>query len=85
LTPVQYRSWRDTGLRGYGADGLPGRRFRGRWAARNALFADLMVRTGMRLTEQASLTAPEIPRNGGGQAYHRFWLPVAIAKGGSAR
>jgi hypothetical protein len=39
----------------------------------------------MRLTEQGSLTALEIPRSGGGQAYHRFWLPAAIAKGGSAR
>src|SRR5437868_13116139 len=34
LTPAQYRSWRDTGLRGYAADGLPDRRFRGRWATR---------------------------------------------------
>jgi len=85
LTPAQYRSWRDTGLRGYGADGLPDQRFRGRWAARNALFADLMVRTGLRLTEQASLAALEVPQRGGGQAYHRFWLPAAIAKGGSAR
>jgi site-specific recombinase XerD len=85
LTPAQYRSWRDTGLRGYDAQGLPDRRFRGRWAARNGLFADLMVRTGMRLTEQGSLAALEVPRSGGGQAYHRFWLPAAIAKGGSAR
>ena len=85
LTPVQYRSWRDAGLRGYAADGLPDYRFRGRWAARNALFADLMVRTGLRLTEQASLVALEVPQRGGGQAYHRFWLPAAIAKGGSAR
>jgi site-specific recombinase XerD len=85
LTPAQYLSWRDIGLRGYGADGFPGRRFRVRWAARNALFADLMVRTGLRLTEQASLAALEVPQRGGGQAYHRFWLPAAIAKGGSAR
>jgi site-specific recombinase XerD len=85
LTPAQYRSWRDAGLRGYGTDGLPGRRFRGRWAARNALFADLMVRTGLRLTEQASLAALEVPQRGGGQSYYRFWLPAAIAKGGSAR
>jgi len=47
LAPAQYRSWRDTGLRGYDADGLADRRFRGRWATRNALFADLMVRTGL--------------------------------------
>ena len=85
LTPAQYRSWRDTGLRGYDAGGLPDRRFRGRWAARNALFADLMVRTGMRLTEQGSLTGLEIQHSGGKEAYHRFWLPAAIAKGGSAR
>jgi site-specific recombinase XerD len=85
LTAAQYRSWRDTGLRGYGTDGLPDRRFRGRWAARNALFADLMVRTGLRLTEQASLAALEVPQHEGPQAYHRFWLPAAIAKGGSAR
>jgi hypothetical protein len=43
LTPVQYRRWRDTGLRGYRADGLPDAGFRGRWASRNALFADVMV------------------------------------------
>jgi Phage integrase, N-terminal SAM-like domain len=85
LTLAQYRSCRDTGLRGCDARGLPGRRFRGRWASRNALFTDLMVRTGMRLTEQGSLTALEIPRSGGGHAYHRFWLPAPIAKGGSAR
>jgi len=85
LTPAQYRSWRDTGLRGYDADGLADRRFRGRWATRNALFADLMVRTGMRLAEQGSLTLLEVPNSGGSQAYHRFWLPAAIAKGGSAR
>jgi hypothetical protein len=41
LTPVQYRRWRDTGLRGYRADGLPDAGFRGRWASRNALFADV--------------------------------------------
>jgi hypothetical protein len=33
----------------------------------------------------ASLAALEVPQRGGGQAYHRFWLPAAIAKGGSAR
>jgi site-specific recombinase XerD len=84
LTPEQYRRWRDVGLRGYGTDGLPEPGFRGRWAARNAAFADLMVRTGLRLTEQASLTVGELPA-AGGSAYHRFWLPAAVAKGRSAR
>ncbi len=54
LPPASYRLWRDVGVRGYSPDGLPSPRFRGRWAARNAAFTDLMVRTGMRLTEQAS-------------------------------
>jgi site-specific recombinase XerD len=85
LTPEQYRRWRDVGLRGYDPDGLPDPRFGGRWAARNAAFADLMVRTGLRLAEQASLTVAELPTAGGGAAYHRFWLPAAVAKGGSAR
>ncbi len=85
LTPVQYRHWRDAGLRGYGADGLPDAGFRGRWASRNALFADVMVRTGLRLAEQASLTVLEVPCGGSGQAYQRFWLPAAVAKNGSAR
>lgn len=85
LPPGSYRLWRDVGVRGYGADGLPWRRFRGRWAARNAAFADLMVRTGLRLTEQASLTVHEVPRRAGLGGYQRFWLPGAIAKNASAR
>ncbi|CAL9676292.1 hypothetical protein [Streptomyces sp. enrichment culture] len=85
LPPASYRLWRDVGLRGYGPDGLPSRRFRGRWAARNAAFTDLMVRTGMRLSEQAHLTRLEVPTGAGAGGYQRFWLPGAIAKYFSAR
>jgi site-specific recombinase XerD len=85
LTPAQYRQWRDTGLRGYRPGGLPDEGFRGRWASRNALFADVMVRTGLRLAEQASLTVGEVPADDGGVAYQRFWLPEAIAKNRSSR
>lgn len=87
LPPQDYRRWRDVGLRGYGTDGLPRAGFRGRWAARNAAFADLMVRTGLRLSEQASLSVFDLPRTPapGGLGYRRFWLPAAIAKGSSAR
>jgi hypothetical protein len=60
-------------------------RFKGRWAARNATFTDLMVRTGMRLSEQASLTTFEMPTQPGLGGYQRFWLPGAIAKYFSAR
>jgi integrase len=85
LPPASYRLWRDVGLRGYGPDGLPSRRFRGRWSARNAAFADLMVRTGMRLSEQAHLTRLEVPTGPEAGGYQRFWLPGAIAKYFSAR
>jgi site-specific recombinase XerD len=85
LPPAQYRQWRDVGVRGYGPGGLADPGFRGRWAARNALFADLLVRTGLRLSEQSSLCASEVPVAQGGGGYQRFWLPAAIAKGGSAR
>jgi hypothetical protein len=85
LPPASYRRWRDVGVRGYGANGLPSGRFRGRWAARNATFTDLTVRTGMRLSEQASLTVLEVPVQAGQGGYQRFWLPGAIAKNSSAR
>jgi site-specific recombinase XerD len=85
LPPAAYRRWRDVGVRGYTADGVPDPTFRGRWASRNATFCDLMVRTGMRLTEQASLTVFEVPLDRGAGGYQRFWLPAAVAKGGSAR
>jgi integrase len=85
LPPASYRLWRDVGLRGYGPDGLPSGRFKGRWAARNAAFTDLMARTGMRLSEQASLTVTEMPLQAGMGGYQRFWLPGAIAKYFSAR
>jgi len=87
LPPVEYRMWRDVGVRGFDAAGLPGPGFRGQWAARNATFCDVMVRTGLRLAEQCALTVFEVPwpapELGGG--YTRFWLPEAVAKGRSAR
>ncbi|MET3176632.1 UNVERIFIED_ORG: site-specific recombinase XerD [Arthrobacter sp. UYCu721] len=85
LPARSYRMWRDVGVRGYRPDGLRDAGFRGRWAARNAAFMDLMVRTGLRLTEQVSLTPFEVPRAGGPRGYQRFWLPAAVAKAGSAR
>ncbi|MEU9945586.1 hypothetical protein [Streptomyces lavendulae] len=85
MPPATYRLRRDVGLRGYGPDGLPSGRFRGRWAALNATFSGLMVRTGLRLTEQASVTVFEIPASVALGGYQRFWLPGVIAKDFSAR
>jgi hypothetical protein len=44
-----------------------------------------MVRTGLRLSEQAGLTMFEVPLERRHAGYQRFWVPPAIAKGGSAR
>lgn len=85
LPPGSYRLWRDVGVRGFDRRGLPSPGFRGRWAARNAVFCDLMVRTGLRLSEQAALTVLELPLDRTEDGYQRFWLPAAIAKGRSAR
>ena len=85
LPAASYRRWRDIGVRGYGRDGLAEPGFRGRWAARNAAFCDLMVRTGLRLAEQTALTIFEVPLDRSIAGYVKFWLPPAIAKGGSAR
>ena len=85
LPPDSYRRWRDAGVRGFTADGLPSAGFRGRWAGRNSAFCDLMVRTGLRLSEQAALTVFDVPLGRGAGGYQRFWLAEAVAKGRSAR
>ena len=85
LPPADYRRWRDIGIRGSGADGLPTEAFRGRWAARNTTYCDLMVRTGLRVSEQSALSVFEVPHSRGLGGFQRFWLPASIAKGRSAR
>lgn len=83
--PPSYRRWRDVGVRGYHDDGLRDSAFRGRYAARNAVFCDLMVRTGMRLSEQASLSVFEVPDLDVDRVYSPTWLPPAVCKNGSGR
>lgn len=85
LPPKTYRRWRDIGLRGFDASGLPDPAFRGRFGARNATYADLMFRTGLRLREQTSLTLFDLPTCDGSLANYRMPLPNAIAKNGSGR
>ncbi|MDZ8162162.1 tyrosine-type recombinase/integrase [Microbacterium aquimaris] len=85
LPSASYRVWRDIGVRGYGPDGRRDDAFRGRWASRNATFTDMLIRTGLRLTEQASLLTVELPAPSRTNGYHRFYLPRGIAKGGSER
>jgi len=56
-----YLLWRDVGLRGRFPDGCRDPSWRGRHDERNALFADLLIYTGMRLGEASCLLAPELP------------------------
>ncbi len=50
------------------------------YASRNAAYADLMLRTGLRLSEQTSLSVFEVPEAVPGVAFAHAWLPGAIAK-----
>ena len=81
--------FRDVGLRGRLPDGAEDPRWRGRHGERNALFAELLATTGLRLAEASSLLACELPLLDGPDARDRrllpFRLPAAIAKGGKAR
>lgn len=85
LPASSYRTWRDVGLRGYLPSGMPDKNFRGRWSARNSTFADLLIRTGMRLNEGATLLLAEIPPPDGSSGYQQFYLSPSVAKGGSER
>jgi len=80
-----YRQWRDVGVRGFLPSGLPDPSFRGRFASRNAGFTDLMIRAGLRISEQVGLSLYELPRPTAGQLNAKTWLPALIAKAGSAR
>jgi site-specific recombinase XerD len=81
-----YLSWRDVGLAGRLPDGSPDPSWRGRHDERNCLFADLLIFTGMRLGEAASLLAVELPgiRRAPGQVA-AISLAAAVTKRSRAR
>ncbi|HEU5376222.1 MAG TPA: site-specific integrase [Ktedonobacteraceae bacterium] len=62
LSLEDYVCFREVGLRGRLPDGQDDPSFRGRNGARNVAFAELLVTTGMRLTEANSLLMLELPR-----------------------
>jgi len=81
----EYMVWRDVGLRGHLPAGGPDPAWRGRHGARNALFADLLVGTGMRLSEASSLLVNEIPPLVEGRMNGDLHLAAAVCKGSRAR
>jgi len=61
ITLDQYRVFRDVGLRGLLPDGRPDPTVDRRHATRDALFADMLVETGLRITEGSAQLVWEIP------------------------
>ncbi|GLR78893.1 site-specific integrase (plasmid) [Azospirillum oryzae] len=61
ITLDDYLRFRDIGLLGRLPDGRPDPSFRGRNALRNAAFAELLVTTGLRLTEATRILKAELP------------------------
>ena len=80
LTPRTFRLWRDVGLRGYDANGLPEPGWRSRCDDRNAAFADLLFDSGLRLREGGCLLTLEVPQALNGQLYYEGTVAAAIAK-----
>ncbi|MGW6394265.1 tyrosine-type recombinase/integrase [Streptomyces sp. NPDC055103] len=85
LSHEDFMLWRDIGLRGLLPDGSPDVRWRGRNGERNALFADLLVCTGMRLGEAASVLTTELPPVTGRRLIGDITVSAAVAKRGKAR
>src|SRR3546814_1136157 len=76
VTMDDYRIFREVGLRGLTPDGAERPGARDRNGLRNALFADLLVTTGLRLEEASGLLAHELAAidHDHDQA-QQLWLP----------
>ena len=81
-----YLTWRDVGLAGRLPGGRPDSSWRGLHDERNCLFADLLIFTGMRLGEAASLLVAELPgiRSSAGRV-PAMSLAAAVTKRSRAR
>lgn len=83
-----YRVFRDVGLRGLAMDGSERPGARDRNGMRNALFAELLVTTGLRLEEASFLLASELAALVAQASRNRqAWLelPLALTKGDRGR
>lgn len=85
----RYLVFRDVGLRGKLPDGREDPTWRGRNGERNALFAELLITTGLRLQEASSLLLNELPeldmRPDSTARSLGFRLAAATAKGSRGR
>ena len=83
LTRDQYVAFRTVGLLGRLPDGSEDLEWTGRNGARDAAFADLLVHSGARVTEAASLVVPELPAAMGDTVTMRLAAPTT--KGAKGR
>ena len=83
----RYLVFRDVGLRGRLPDGREDPSWRGRNGERNALFAELLITTGLRLQEASSLLGLELPSPDqlGSIRSVPYRLAAATAKGSKGR
>ncbi|MFF1844219.1 site-specific integrase [Streptomyces sp. NPDC058217] len=82
LDPGGYGRWRDLGLRGMDLTGRSDRWWRGRNEQRDVAFCDGLYGNGLRVSEWASVTLPELPRYDRRRGYYTCELADACAKGG---
>jgi site-specific recombinase XerD len=89
VTIADYRRFRDVGLLGLTPDGNERPGTRNRNGSRNALFADLLITTGLRLEEASSLLKIEIEdairASADGDKQIAFRLSAALTKGDKGR
>lgn len=83
LTREQYVAFRTVGLLGRLPDGSEDPAWNGRNGARDAAFADLLVHSGARVAEAASLLVPELPAPAGDTVTLRLAAPTT--KGAKGR
>lgn len=83
LTRDQYGAFRSVGLLGRLPDGGEDPAWHGRNGARDAAFADLLVHSGARVAEAASLLVPELPAPVGDTVTMRLAAPTT--KGAKGR
>ena len=83
LTRDQYVAFRTVGLLGRLPDGGEDPAWSGRNGARDAAFADLLVHSGARVAEAASLLVPELPAPSGDTVTLRLAAPTT--KGAKGR
>jgi site-specific recombinase XerC len=85
LDPAGYRSWRDLGFRVLGLDGRADRSWRGRNEQRDTAFVDGLYRSGLRLTEWASVLLTELPEDVPGRGFRTEPVLNAIGPWGRRR